>query len=335
MVESDVRDRPTISSGTAGPARSHRSVRIPVERGSLCVFAPSRLCVVFSRDGPDSCGEPVAAAAAGPASAAAAAAGAATAISTTRERRVPDHHQPWWRGLPARAKANRLRSNGPTTGRMPTAPWAAAAGAATGSAAGAATGTGAGSANRDSSSGGVSRQRRAPIRTRSPVAVSATDETVSASPGTNADVRRLSGWEDRQHRHPDHLSHSGPRLHHGRVHRRLHSVVADHALRPAGGGLLFEGVGKVPRVVGKPPLVRSTAEGVGGARRDLLDGEALLRGRPARLGRHHDPSSGPRVGSRFTRGGRDDHHLDRQPPVASPSQLTASIASDLLGDPRH
>jgi hypothetical protein len=47
---------------------------------------------------------------------------------------------PWWRGLPARAKATRLRSSNPTTGRMPVAPWAAAAGTAT--AAGAATAAG-------------------------------------------------------------------------------------------------------------------------------------------------------------------------------------------------
>jgi hypothetical protein len=47
---------------------------------------------------------------------------------------VPEHQHPWWRGLPARAKTARIRSSDPTTGRMPAAPWVAAAGAATASA---------------------------------------------------------------------------------------------------------------------------------------------------------------------------------------------------------
>jgi hypothetical protein len=61
------RDRPAISHGTRSPvdecthssagdrgpelraSRSHRSVHVTVECGALCAFAPSRLCVEFSR----------------------------------------------------------------------------------------------------------------------------------------------------------------------------------------------------------------------------------------------------------------------------------------------
>jgi hypothetical protein len=59
--------------------------------------------------------------------------------STTRVNPVLARRQPWWRGLPARAKTTRLHSSDPTTGRMPVAPWAAAASAA--AAAASATGT--------------------------------------------------------------------------------------------------------------------------------------------------------------------------------------------------
>jgi hypothetical protein len=65
--------------------------------------------------------------------------------STTREWRVPEDHQRWWRGLPARAGTTRLRSSDPTTGRMPVAPvapWAGATGTATAAAAGAAAAAG-------------------------------------------------------------------------------------------------------------------------------------------------------------------------------------------------
>jgi hypothetical protein len=60
----------------------------------------------------------------------------ASADSGTRERRVPEDHQPWWRGLPARARTTRLRSSDPTTGRMPAEPWAGATGTATAAGAG-------------------------------------------------------------------------------------------------------------------------------------------------------------------------------------------------------
>jgi hypothetical protein len=47
-------------------------------------------------------------------------------VSATRTYRLRKHQLFWWRGLPARAKTTRLRSSGPTTGKMPVAPWAAA-----------------------------------------------------------------------------------------------------------------------------------------------------------------------------------------------------------------
>jgi hypothetical protein len=47
----------------------------------------------------------------------------ASADSATREHRVPEHHHPWWRGLPARAETARLRNCGPTTGKSPSHHW--------------------------------------------------------------------------------------------------------------------------------------------------------------------------------------------------------------------
>jgi hypothetical protein len=49
-------------------------------------------------------------------------------VSTTRTERAPKPQPSWWRGLPARAKTTCLRSSGPTTGKMPVAPWAGAHG---------------------------------------------------------------------------------------------------------------------------------------------------------------------------------------------------------------
>jgi hypothetical protein len=50
-------------------------------------------------------------------------------VSTTRTERAPKPQPSWWRGLPARAKTTCLRSSGPTTGKMPVAPWAGPTGA--------------------------------------------------------------------------------------------------------------------------------------------------------------------------------------------------------------
>jgi hypothetical protein len=94
LAESDGRDRPAISPGRRGPMEecldSSAGHRRPELRAlpaaiarfarlwSVALFAPLRLCVEFSRDGPDSCGEP----AAGEAAAAESGAGAATASAT-------------------------------------------------------------------------------------------------------------------------------------------------------------------------------------------------------------------------------------------------------------
>jgi hypothetical protein len=71
-------------------------------------------------------------------------------VSDSEQHHVTEHHHPWWRGLPARAKTTRVR--GRTTGRMPVTPWVAAAGTATATAAapglGAVTGTGHGHRSR-------------------------------------------------------------------------------------------------------------------------------------------------------------------------------------------
>jgi hypothetical protein len=112
--------------------------------------------------------------------------------SSARERRVPENHQPWWRGLPARAWTTAFRREGRTAGRMPTAPWKAAPtgrripGTPTGGPKGPAAGTGTASATVDS----VGARYGHGHRTRYPATGSVTDqaetESVCPAAGTAA-----------------------------------------------------------------------------------------------------------------------------------------------------